>query len=529
MAVINRIDPARWRNFHDTLERTGPDLRSLDAIPGAGEQAAAFLSRTAGAVMGLLAEAGAGQRTLQVLGSAWSFSPILAGTGILLKTDGAAAIFPPEAMLTEAATGRRFVLVSGGTTIHALNRHLRADKLSLRTSGAHDGQTVAGAIGTSVHGSAIGFGPFQNQVVGIHLVTGPSHSVWLEAGPQPLLDPGRARMFAREVLIDPARFAAAQVHLGGLGFVNAVLMEVVPRFDLAMVSRKPTISVHHLDLLAQERFREFAELVWEDATAFFPEQAPYYVEVIYNPFALRTPDTPLTPRPRPSVVYLGYRVPPAGPPGCARGRQYTDTIDRIWQQAEDITDFLMQPWKLPEAIIRFLGSTPASGDRPKGQSWGKVFGPPDWRPIDIYNAAFAVPVDRLRQAIGILETALFAEGDGNAGPLVFTIRFVADSQGLLAFQRFARTAVINVDGIRCARAASSAVRMAAALDRSTIPFSQHWGKQGEITAARIARESAPAAPSPLGLERWRRARNQLLAPDMRLVFRNDALVDWGLL
>ncbi|MDZ7691665.1 MAG: hypothetical protein U5K69_11165 [Balneolaceae bacterium] len=61
-----------------------------------------------------------------------------------------------------------------GNTIKELAMTLSSHGKSLKTSGASNGQTIAGCISTGVHGSAIDIGAIQDYVVGINLIIGPN-------------------------------------------------------------------------------------------------------------------------------------------------------------------------------------------------------------------------------------------------------------------------------------------------------------------------------------------------------------------
>src|SRR3989441_2694434 len=59
-----------------------------------------------------------------------------------------------------------------GIRLRELNAHLDAHGLALSNMGGYDGQTVAGVISTSTHGSGIGFGPLPEQIRSLDVVAG---------------------------------------------------------------------------------------------------------------------------------------------------------------------------------------------------------------------------------------------------------------------------------------------------------------------------------------------------------------------
>ncbi len=68
------------------------------------------------------------------------------------------------------------VRVQAGIRIAELNAYLESRKLALANMGGFDGQTVAGVISTSTHGSGIGFGPLSDLVRSLDIV-GPDGAV----------------------------------------------------------------------------------------------------------------------------------------------------------------------------------------------------------------------------------------------------------------------------------------------------------------------------------------------------------------
>ncbi|OYQ25661.1 hypothetical protein CHU93_13080 [Sandarakinorhabdus cyanobacteriorum] len=538
--------PLKWQNYHETVERTAPDLRDLATVSSGN--LAAWLAASTAAAQALLTEAAAAGTMVQVLGGTWSFSRLLSGNGILADPKLVNVDDLPIFGLTSADTANPRVLVGGGVRIGQLNAWLEARQLSLFTSGAHDGQTVAGACATSTHGSVVGYGAFQNHVRAIQLVTGPQDSVWLE--PQEdrgaRVDDALLAGVARR-MPDDELFAAALVHLGGLGIVNVLVLEVSPAYSVAVVRRRQLWDEGLSRLLQDGQYAAFAAQVWPDAIAQFGKQPPYYIEVILHPFrnVVQNLPPPFN-KPRPALISLYWQG--AAPADEEDARWFDDTLnllerfvrrrpselpgdlfDRI---AQSLADTLPVPWAVGDAVGAMFRQTPDAGDRPRRATWGKANGPHQKLPIDLFNAAYAIPRAQLDGALDVIHKAFLADGIGGAAPVVFTLRFVQGAAGLLAFQRFPETVVINMDGLRSTACFQAAARIALALEMADIPFSQHWGKQGEITASRVAREyDGGNDGNPLGqdrAQRWRAARARLLAAPMHDILTNDSLQDWQL-
>src|SRR5262245_28865182 len=88
-----------------------------------------------------------------------------------LLTHGCVSVLRPS-MLTPQfrSKSQRMVFAQCGVLIKTLSAYLEARGLSLSTSGASNGQTIAGAISTGTHGAANAFGSIQESVLGLHMI-----------------------------------------------------------------------------------------------------------------------------------------------------------------------------------------------------------------------------------------------------------------------------------------------------------------------------------------------------------------------
>jgi hypothetical protein len=309
------------------------------------------------------------------------------------------------------------------------------------------------------------------------------------------------------------------VHLGGLGIVNAVLIEAVPAYRMKIVRRERVIRREWLLDLQEGRFRQFAKRVYPELDA-----DPYYVEVILNPFA---PYAGFAPLARPALITLYYREEAEALAPASYGPA-DDVLNLLARGLP--AELLPPPFLIPEAVAMMFKTEPKPGEAPAMKSWGEANGAHE-RPsiagieFDLYNAAYALQRKRLTTALDVMLRA-FMENAG--GHLVFTLRFVSRAAGLLAFQRFEESVVVNLDGMRTPQSAAAARNVALALERENIPFSQHWGKMGAITFNRFCREFGdpedPATPA----GKWRDVRERLISPQMRPLLGNEALSRWGL-
>ncbi len=151
--------------------------------------------------------AGVAERGLPVraLGSAHSFSPVVATDGLLLDMSAMHEIRSIDA-------DRLRVVVEPGITVGELGGPLWDAGLSLANQGDIDAQQMAGAVATGTHGSGITLGSFSAAVTRMRLAT-PRGVVEVDAG-------------------DPELLAAAQVAIGLLGVITELELEVVPAHRL---------------------------------------------------------------------------------------------------------------------------------------------------------------------------------------------------------------------------------------------------------------------------------------------------------
>jgi hypothetical protein len=99
--------------------------------------------------------------------------------------------------------------------------------------GGYDGQTVAGVISTSTHGSGIAFGPLAEQVRSLDLVAGGGSRYRIEPG-HGVTDPAAfaTRRPDWRLVQDDDWFNAAVVGMGSMGVVYAAMLAVEPKYWL---------------------------------------------------------------------------------------------------------------------------------------------------------------------------------------------------------------------------------------------------------------------------------------------------------
>ncbi|QKG84184.1 FAD-binding protein [Kroppenstedtia pulmonis] len=174
-------------------------------------------------------------RSIRIVGSGHSFTPLVQTNEILLSLDRLQGLISVD---------KGIATVWGGTKLKALGEELLAAGWSQESLGDINSQSIAGAISTGTHGTGVRFGSISSQVVGITLVTAAGDLV--ECSPDQNQD----------------IFKAAQLSLGALGIIIKVRLRVLPKFRLYYQSCRLSLqhTLESLDELKQKH-RHF-EFFW---------------------------------------------------------------------------------------------------------------------------------------------------------------------------------------------------------------------------------------------------------------------------
>jgi hypothetical protein len=376
---------------------------------------------------------------------------------------------------------------------------------SLQTSGASNGQAVAGAIATGTHGSSIHIGALHDTVAAIHVVVSPTEHWWVEPESRPTTAPALAvGLGARPVRSDEL-FSALQTSLGSLGIVAGVVLRCVRNFWLRLErysvpdGKLPVgrLGLSQLtDLLAEWRF---AELVGK------PLDRIRHLDVVFNPYM---PDKQCY-----VSAYVRADAPPGGP-----GVEVTGE----YRGSEWSPDVLQFVGRLAGAMGAAGAATQVGlkteydkqvGDEPR--VWGAWFTGQDIPPGAL-ALSFGVDCQRLPQA---LETVLQTVQARGRVPCVVATRFVPGSGALLAMNRYPRTCMIDLDGANIPAMGELLVECSKALEAAGVPFRLHWGKWIDyLSRAYVERVYQT------DLTRWRTARRELLPdPALAHTFSNDVV------
>ncbi len=504
MPGTERAGPGPWTNYHETHRSNARDR--IDLAEAAGANVRAILRANAAEVQALLQEAKAAPNPVPVrpVGATWSLSPLnMAEGGWVMKTTelnnfarlGAAQLQPGSPFPADL-----LFLLQCGISIDAISDAVEARGRSLRTNGASNGQTIAGAIATGTHGSVLDCGAIQDQVRAIQIVT-PSANFWVEP-PGGVLADAYIAQFGAVPLRGADVFAAALVHLGALGFVNAVVIETVPIYHVEVVQTKRPLARADIQRLADGDYRGFSDAVQ-------PRGAPYFIQLILNPYQ---------PFGENALIRMLYKraftpgLPPPPPERATAGHDVMNVVGAVLGQLPGANPQLLQL-----LMDNQYPELPGAGQRVIG-TWGQNVAA-NVKRAGMFSASLAVERERTLEALDALVPAYIA----GAGETAMTLRFVERSAGLLAFTQYEHNCVIDFDGAHTPPSLQAFRNVLGALDEAEIPFRRHWGKIHELDQARVEADYAGLLP------RWRAAREQIL-PDAveRAMFQSAEHVRLGL-
>jgi len=503
MARAVRRGAQQWENYHGTASCRLADRIELwnDATVTGRET----LSAAAHLIQHLLRQAKDKGVTVRAVGSGWSPAPIaLSPEGWQLEMPRLNRTFRMATRDVQAGVDpAALLLAQGGTLIDEINDRVERDlKRSMKTTGASNGQTIAGAIATGTHGSVVTAGGTQDHVRAVQIVT-PSDIWWVEPAGGFLSDAFIAESGAKALRDDDA-FEAARLSVGSLGVVTAVVLETVPRYLVEVYQAKRIVAAGEIDMLAAGDFRGFSKLIGRD-------EEPYFVQVIVNPY---------NPEKGKALVKLLYRrewrddYPKPGP--VPLGASY-DTLTLLGDLLERFS--FLRGWLLQRVMELAYPDAPKPGEPLPIGTWGEMT--ETHTPLgSLFNGSVTVAREELGSVFGTILEAYRAGGGGNS----VTIRFMERATGLLAPARFDHNAVIDFDGVRSAASLDSYHKVVAALDAKGIAFGRHWAKTNSLDTARVREDYGDK------LDRFLAAQARIMPdPADRALFRNPELMHLGLI
>src|SRR6185436_6013127 len=368
-------------------------------------------------IQGIIQEAINANKHVRAVGGEWSWTRIAATDGILLNTKALNITFRINQNNVSpgyAKTPDDLYFAQGGVSVKELNDRLRSRNRSLKTSGASNGQTIAGALSTGTHGSAIDIGAIPEFVVGLHIIVSPTRHVWLERSSYPVAsDAFINNIHAERVpVINDDLFNAALVSFGSFGFIHGVMIETDPLF---------LYEAYRVRLPLDNKLYQLMEtLDFTNSALPHGSERPYHFQVLINQFdtSNQAYATAMYKRPYDPA----YTPPDVSVPGTVPGDDAPVVIGKITEAFPDLVDIAVNKL-IPTAY------------KPYSDVWGthgEMFSNTDAHG-KVLSAAIGIPLDQVNPI-----RELFPSLNKTVVPFagVIAFRYVKGTKATLGFTRF---------------------------------------------------------------------------------------------
>jgi hypothetical protein len=400
-----------------------------------------------------------------------------------------------------------------GNQIKEISKFLEDRGKSLKTTGASNGQTIAGCISTGVHGSAIDVGSVQDYVVGINLITGfgPNDNIYIERNSDPALNDNFVSNFNARVIRNDDLFNAALVSLGSFGFIHGVVIEAEDRFLLKRYVKKINKETA-LKLATTLNFKNSAFKIPGETDANGDGLRPYHYKVFINPY--NDQDEYAVEAIYKKPYDPDYKTKFGDPVPFMKEFVYRDLIYLLIKISESF----------PKAIPKFIQALNAAilpkEDKVVVGKLSEIFWDAGYQGR-AFALSFGVDHKDSEKALKVLTDLARDEGPI---PGIYAMRFIKQSDATLAFSKFPFTCMIEIDGIqwegtnKIISLEKFAQRMIEVLKAAQIPFTIHWGKNANWSFPGLVDHMFGAEAA-----KWKNIRNALLSEEMAELFSNDFL------
>ena len=458
-------------------------------------------NETTTAIQQFLADALQKKKSVRALGGNWSWTKVGFTKDWMLSTTRLNRIKRTLPEEIESSFGNfesdKLVFAQCGSSIQELNTVLRSLGRSLKTSGASNGQTIAGLISNGTHGSAIDTGSSPDYVVGLHLIVGPNKHVYIERASKPVVTNVFIQKIGAEHIRDDSIFNSALVSFGSFGFIHGVMIETDPLY-LLNVFRKP---------MSGDVVRPLMQTLDFTNAPFLPRPniRPFHFQVTINPYDIQK----------------GYYVT------VMYKEKYREDYPRIVTDfnkagpGEDAPILLGRITDLvPQITPLIVSTTIKSGYNEIDNAWGthgEVFTTTMLRG-KILSTAMGIAVENTNKVMDI--ASRLSKEHSFVG--VFSCRFVKQTFATVGFTKFPFTCIAEFDSFEAQSTWRFFNALWKELDDAAIPYTFHWGKINNLDASRVRKMYGSK------LDEWLAARNKLVPKEMLPIFTNEFMVQTGL-
>jgi FAD/FMN-containing dehydrogenase len=496
--MTSRIQPAGIKELSTVHENFVHPIEELFNIwNGDNPDVIGGYNETTKCIQNFLAEAIEKNKTVRALGGNWSWTKVGFTKDWMVSTtrlNRMKRLLPTEVETAYSFVPDGLLFCQCGCSVQEISRILRSLGRSLPTSGASNGQTIAGVISNCTHGSAIDFGSTPDFVAGLHLIVGPDKHVYLERKSKPIVSDVFINKIGAELLRDDDLFNAALVSFGSFGFIHGVMIETEPLYLLNVYRQRITYDV----------VKPLFESLDFTNSSFLPKPGlrPFHFQAIINPYDMNAGPyitTMYKETYREDYPRLVPDLNKAGP-----GDDAATTLGKVTTMLPVLTPLIVnQTIKSSYTMLHDVWGT-----------HGEIFSTA-LAQGKVQSTAIGVPVEYTNK---VLDIAFDINGDTSFVG-VFALRFVKQTNATLGFTQYPYTCVAEFDSFEAPSTWHFYQGLWNALEQEGIPYTFHWGKVNNLNATNLRRMYGNK------IDEWIKARNQILSADMLKVFTNQFMID----
>ena len=496
----------KWRNKHRTVNMKVNRLYDVFNRYEDGSRPKSAQERYRNGIVllqSILKEAETLNKKVRVVGSGWSLSQVIHTTDFLVNTKPLNLIVPnlKQEHVMAGIDEKKLVFAQCGASVKELNQVLDNCDKALPTTGASDGQTIAGAVSTGTHGAAVQVGSMPDFVMGIHLITSSKEHFWVEGKEKVMSDqfvetimPGAIR------LNDDLLFQAALISFGSFGIIHGLLLACEDAYKLKVFTKQLEWEKVKKCIDGPDNFHELG----------LPGD-PHHFEVIINPFKMNKVIVNImykeygkfVPPPKPGVqVKMGFGIDLFHIVGA---------LDKLLKNHSDkIMELLDKEFKkrFPEkngeygAPRYIFGGSESSVDEP----------------------ALSIELGFDAKNISSVLDKIFDVAWKNPFVGLISLRYIKGSKATFSFARFPTTCAVEIPSVKSKNSKKFYKLLWERLEKDQVDYSFHWGQMNNLNAENIGRRWTKAA-----VLSWKNARRTFLTEDRKLkMFSNKFLIDCGL-
>lgn len=498
---IKATNQKAWTNRHETVHQVIDNL--FDIANGETDNIVDDYNATTTAIQELIRKAIQQNIRLRAFGGGWSFSEVTATDGWLLNTKLMNILIEISnaSGISDQYQGNRnnLLFAQCGNSMQELNNYLKKTDRSLKTSGASNGQTVAGAFSTCTHGSAIDFGSTPDFIAGLHIIVSAEEHIWLEKASYPVVSDSFVQRLQSKLIRDDDLFNAALVSFGSFGFIHGVMIETESLYLLECYRQR-----YPLD----NSLKHVMETLDFSSAHFLPHgtERPFHFQVVVNQYDLN--DGAYV-----TIMYKhaytdNYQPPVVDHGKAGPGDDVPAFLGKLTQLLPVVTPFIVNNL-IKTSFVTFSNIWGTSGE---------IFTNMDTRG-KLLSTAMGIPIRFVNEV-----NEMLIELNRTHGPFsgIFSYRYVKGSDAILAFTKFNSTCIVELDGVESNTTRNFYNAVWNELALRNIPHTFHWGKISNLDPVKLEKMYQH------NISKWVKARNTLMPVDALQIFNNQTLTNWGL-